>query len=243
MLRRKVPCARRRRLGAIILKESDKPSSRQADKSMLSDRIRSAMLGVIRQRGIASLPWNESSESLRSRIDLLARTFPESNWPAVDDASLLSNLDDWLGDDVQSTTRWRDVASLDLCHALRRLIRGRERELDALAPVRMEAPSGSEIRLRYEMGAQHPVMSVRLQEVFGMTTSPRVAHGRVAVKMELLSPAQRPIHVTSDLDHFWDNGYIHVRKEMRGRYPKHDWPEDPRAAPPRRNSLKRNAPK
>ncbi len=227
--------ARRLRFGAIVLKESE---LKTADPS----HVREAMLDVIRQKGIASLPWREAAESLRARMDLLARTFPDDNWPKVDDESLLANLSEWLGNDLDGITRWRDVAELDLCHALRRLLKGRERELDNLAPSRMEAPSGSEIRLRYEMTAQHPVMSVKLQEVFGMTTTPRIARGRVAVTMELLSPAQRPIHVTQDLDHFWDNGYLHVRKEMRGRYPKHDWPEDPRSAPPRRNSIKRKAP-
>ena len=239
--------ARRRRLGAIVLKETPVLLSCGpgvpiiAGRESQTPRIRDAMLGVVRQRGIASLPWSDAATHLRGRMDFISRTFPDEKWPSVDDEHLLATLDDWLGDDLAQTIRWRDVASLDLCHALRRLLRGRERELDALAPVRMEAPSGSEIRLRYEMGAAGPVMSVRLQEVLGMTDSPRVARGRVPVTIELLSPAQRPIHITRDLDHFWDNGYVHVRKEMRGRYPRHDWPEDPRAAPPRRNSLKKKA--
>ncbi|MCL1887964.1 MAG: ATP-dependent helicase HrpB, partial [Kiritimatiellaeota bacterium] len=238
----RVKFARRRRLGAIVLKEQEfRSSGVQESRSLeFSTLVRGTMMGVVRQRGIASLPWGDAANTLRGRMDFLARVFPEDAWPRVDDETLLEKLDDWLGDDLAQTPRWRDVASLDLCHALRRLLRGRERELDALAPVRMEAPSGSEIRLRYDMGADGPVMSVRLQEVFGMAASPRVARGRVAVTVELLSPAQRPIHITRDLDHFWDNGYIHVRKEMRGRYPKHDWPEDPRAAPPRRNSLKKH---
>jgi len=221
--------SRQRKLGAIVLKEIPF-ATRDGNAEPL---IRNAMLGVIRTRGIASLPWTDPALTLRARMDLVSRLFPSDGWPRVDDETLLSTLDDWLVDDLSKTPRWRDVASLDLCHALRRLLRGRGAELDSLAPVRMVAPSGSEIRLRYEMGAEGPVMSVKLQEVLGMTETPRVARSRAPVTVELLSPAHRPIHITRDLGHFWDNGYVHVRKEMRGQYPKHDWPEDPRAAPPR----------
>lgn len=148
------------------------------------------------------------------------------DWPDVSDASLLASLETWLAPWLGRITRREQLAKLDLRGALHALLDwAGQRRLDELAPTHLAVPSGSRIALDYSSGA--PALAVRLQEVFGLMESPRVAGGRVPVTLELLSPARRPVQVTRDLASFWARGYHDVRKELKGRYPKHYWPDDP----------------
>ena len=144
-------------------------------------------------------------------------------------AALAAELEEWLGPCVGGVTRWSQVARLDLLAALAARLGALRRRLDTLAPTHFTVPSGSRIRIRYDLG-EAPVLAVRIQEVFGLGATPRVAGGRVAVLLHLLSPSQRPVQVTADLESFWNTGYALVRKDLRGRYPRHYWPEDPREA-------------
>jgi ATP-dependent helicase HrpB len=153
----------------------------------------------------------------------------DASWPDVGDAALLESLDEWLAPWLDGLTRREQLGRLDLRGALHALLgHDARRRLDALAPTHLTVPSGSRIAVDYASGT--PTLSVRLQEVFGLASSPRIADGRVPVTMELLSPARRPVQVTRDLASFWTQGYHEVRRELRGRYPRHYWPEDPREA-------------
>ena len=192
-----------------------------------------AFAGLLRRDGLAALEWSETAQSLRGRLAMLHRTLGEP-WPEVSDAALLASLDDWLGSALAALGPGSAVASLDTSSALRGLLPWPEAaRLDELAPERLAVPSGSQVRIAYpdpaEAGAS-PVVAVKLQEVFGLADTPRLAGGRVPVLFHLLSPARKPLAVTGDLASFWNGPYQEVRKEMRGRYPKHPWPEDPWSA-------------
>ena len=184
------------------------------------------MLEGVRQKGVENLPcWTKESLQLRARIAFLSRVM--GDWPAATDEEILKSLSGFVG----GMNKWRDLERVDLFQVMDFLLSDSghdRRELDRLAPVRMEVPSGSHMTIHYE-GAE-PTVEVRLQECFGLMETPKVAGGRVPVVMTLLSPAQRPIQITKDLAGFWKEGYQLVRKDMRGRYPKHYWPEDPFAA-------------
>jgi ATP-dependent helicase HrpB len=225
-----VAARRRERLGAIVLRDV---ALGQPDP----DRIHEALLAAVRRRGISSLPWSESALRLRSRLAFLHATFPE--WPDVSDAALAERIRDWLAPALGRVRSWADLERVDLPAALLGLLDWtRRRALDDLAPTHVDVPSGSRIPIDYT-DPLAPVLAVRLQEVFGLTESPRIANGRVAVTMHLLSPAGRPVQVTRDLGSFWRTSYFDVRKDMRGRYPKHEWPEDPLNAPPTARAKRR----
>ncbi|MFE5502923.1 ATP-dependent helicase HrpB [Amycolatopsis japonica] len=213
-----------RRLGAIVLAE--KPL-----RSPAPDAIRAALLDGLRTEGLGLLRWSEDGKRLRERLSFLHRVLGPP-WPSVADADLLSTVDSWL--DLGSARRRSDLASLDAGAALRGLLPWPEASrLDELAPDRLEVPSGSRIRVDYS--GEQPVLAVKLQETFGWLATPELAG--VPVVLHLLSPAGRPAAVTADLESFWRNGYAAVRADLRGRYPKHPWPEDPlTAAPTRRTS-------
>jgi ATP-dependent helicase HrpB len=156
----------------------------------------------------------------------------DATWPDVSDAALDARLDEWLGPLLDGVRRLSDLDRIALADAVGSLLDWRQRRLlDELAPTHVEVPSGSRIPVDYTDAAA-PVLAVRIQEVFGMTESPRLAGGRVPVTMHLLSPAHRPVQVTQDLAGFWRTSYFDVRKDLRGRYPKHEWPENPLAATP-----------
>jgi ATP-dependent helicase HrpB len=163
----------------------------------------------------------------------------EPGWPPMGDADLLASLDRWLGPHVDGMRRMAELQRLDL-HALllQHLTWEQRRALDELAPERIAVPTGSMIAIDYG-DPSAPSLSVRLQEVFGMQATPRVGRGRVAVVMHLLSPAYRPVQVTRDLESFWKTGYFDVRKDLRGRYPKHHWPDDPATATAVRGAKRR----
>ena len=218
----RVLARRRTLLGAIELSSvplSDPPAQ------AVSDAIREA----VASEGIALLAWTEAATALRARLDFLHRALGDP-WPDVSDAALTQNLDSWLGPQLARVRSAQDLRRIDVTAALRALVPWPEAgRLDDLAPERVEVPSGSSVRIDYSQ--DQPVLAVRLQEVFGWTAAPVLADGRVPLLLHLLSPARRPAAVTADLESFWDNGYPGVRADLRGRYPKHAWPEDPRSAP------------
>ncbi|WP_422003323.1 ATP-dependent helicase HrpB [Reyranella sp.] len=214
---------RRRRLGALVLE--DKPLAQPA-----GDAVRTAMIAGIRQMGLASLPWTDELQKWRDRIAFL-RTEDDA-WPDLSDEALLASLEDWLAPFLDGVSRRGHLARLDLGNALRaRVPWDRQRELDRLAPTHVEVPSGSRVGIDYANPAE-PTLSVRLQEMFGLTDTPRIAGGAVPLTIHLLSPARRPVQVTRDLASFWANGYRAVKAELKGRYPRHYWPDDPLVAEP-----------
>jgi ATP-dependent RNA helicase HrpB len=220
------------RLDALILEEQPLPQ-------VPADAARAAMLEGVRELGVSALPWTRDARDLQARIEFVRRAIPGAQWPAVDDASLGVSLDAWLAPWLEGVTRRDHLARVPLADALRALLPyDQQRRLDELAPTHLEAPTGSRIRIDY-LDESAPVVSVRLQEVFGLQESPRLAGGSVPITFKLLSPAQRPVQVTRDLAGFWRGSYADVRKDMRGRYPKHYWPENPLEAEPTRGVRRR----
>jgi ATP-dependent helicase HrpB len=197
-----------------------------------ADRVTAALLVGVRREGAAALPWSAESRALQARVLCLREWEPDGGWPDLSDAALMAELEGWLGPWLDGASSLADMGRLDLARILRqRLGWERQQRLDRLAPERVPVPSGGRRPLAYRPG-EPPVLAVRLQEMFGQRDTPRVCDGRVAVTLHLLSPARRPLQITQDLAGFWDRTYAEVRKEMKGRYPKHYWPEDPRAAIP-----------
>jgi ATP-dependent helicase HrpB len=216
------------RLGALTLEERSLPNP---DPALL----RQALLDAVRGQGLAILPWSAEASRLRQRLAFLHQLDPA--WPDVSDAALLERLEAWLG--PQLGTGRKHFTGLDLAAALQDSLPWKERGLlDQLAPDRWEVPTGSRLAIDYS-DPEAPVLAVRLQEVFGMTETPRIGGGRVPLVMHLLSPAYRPVQVTRDLANFWRAGYFDVRKDLRGRYPKHHWPDDPLHAEPVRGAKRR----
>ncbi|WP_372728325.1 ATP-dependent helicase HrpB [Nocardioides sp.] len=210
------------RLGAIELS-----SARLADPPVAL--VAGALREGLRIEGLDLLPWTDAARSLRARLAFLHRVLDEP-WPDVSDEAL-TDVDAWLGPDLARVRGTRDLARIDVLAGLRRLLPWPEAgRLDELAPERVSVPSGSQVAIDYT--AEQPVLAVRIQEVFGWSAAPRLADGRVPVLVHLLSPARRPAAVTADLASFWTTGYPQVRAELRGRYPKHAWPDDPTTAPP-----------
>jgi ATP-dependent helicase HrpB len=223
---------RQQRLFALVLKDE-----KLADAA--PERVAAAMLEGIRELGLAALPWSRDAAALRQRVLFLRRLEEGGAWPDLGDAALLATLGDWLGPFLGGITRRAQLERLDLHDILRaRLSWEQQQALERLAPTHMDAPSGSRLPIDYGAG-DVPVLAVRLQELFGARATPSVAGGRVTLLLHLLSPAGRPLQVTRDLLSFWRGSYPAVRSEMRGRYPKHPWPEDPLTAPPTARAKRR----
>ncbi len=223
--------ARQTRLGALVLGEVP-----IGDPD--AGAVREAVLTLVRKTGIELLGWDDDSSALRSRLAFVHQLEPAA-WPDVSDAPLLETLDQWLGPWLGSVRRRDDLRRIDLGQALLApLDWDRRRRLDELAPTHLAVPSGSRIRIDYRDPAA-PVLAVRLQELFGLRATPRIGGGAVLVTLHLLSPARRPVQVTQDLAGFWARSYFEVRKELKGRYPRHDWPDDPLVAEPRRGTKRR----
>ncbi len=219
------------RLGAVVRSEK---RLHDADPNAVA----AAFLDGVRAEGAASLPWTKESARLRARLAFLHHHAPE-DWPDVSDAALTETLADWLGPFTGGMTRLADVARADLSQALTALVGWkRTGDIERLAPSHTVVPSGSNVPLDYSEPAA-PVLAVRLQEVFGLAETPRVLGGRVPLTVHLLSPAGRPAQVTQDLASFWQTGYFDVRKDLRGRYPKHAWPDDPTTAEPTARAKRR----
>ncbi|MFI0236776.1 ATP-dependent helicase HrpB [Streptomyces sp. NPDC016845] len=214
------------RLGAVEL--TVRPLSKAAP-----GLVREALLEGLRREGFGLLRWDRDAEALRQRLAFLRRRIGEP-WPDVSDEGLHARVDEWLEPELSAARRRADLGRIEAGQALRRLLpwaSGDAARLDELAPERIEVPSGSRIRVDYADPGQ-PVLAVKLQEMFGLDETPRLAG--VPVLVHLLSPAGRPAAVTADLASFWRDGYRSVRADLRGRYPKHPWPEDPAAAEPTR---------
>ncbi|HCI2307743.1 TPA: ATP-dependent helicase HrpB, partial [Pseudomonas aeruginosa] len=217
---------RQRRVGELVLSSEALPGLDEAARSQ-------ALLGLVRRKGLELLPWTPELRQWQARIGLLRRLDledkGESEWPDVSDAALLERLEEWLPAYLGKVTRLAHFANLDLASILAGLLPWPlPQRLDEWAPKTLEVPSGSRIRLDYS--ETPPILAVRLQELFGLGDTPRIAQGRLAVKLHLLSPAHRPVQVTQDLANFWRSTYAEVRKDLKGRYPKHYWPDDPLVA-------------
>jgi ATP-dependent helicase HrpB len=222
---RSVQARRRLRLGALVLGEG--PIDRPAP-----ERVIAALIDGIAHEGLGILPWTPASIGLRQRVGFLAKLDgPAADWPELDDGSLIARLADWLGPALSGKRSLADLAGLDLAALLLAMLdHRRRRDLETRAPTHLVVPSGSRIAIDYS--GDTPVLAVKLQEMFGLAANPTIADGRVRLVLHLLSPAQRPIQVTSDLAGFWTGSYKAVRADLRGRYPRHPWPEDPLTAVP-----------
>jgi ATP-dependent helicase HrpB len=186
-----------------------------------------ALIAAVRELGLEALPWSDSAIELRQRVAFLRANSVDSSLPDLSDANLLVTLETWLAPVLVGKRKLDALRAEDLSNALSaQLDYAMRRQLDDEAPVSIKVPSGMDRRMSYPLDAP-PVLAVKLQELFGLADTPRVAHGRVAVTLHLLSPAGRPIQVTQDLRGFWERTYPEVRKELKGRYPKHPWPDDP----------------
>jgi ATP-dependent helicase HrpB len=229
-----VHARRERRLGALVLESEDITDADAA-------AIEGAMLAGILQMGLEALPWTAELRQWQARVALLEKfavPAPEP-WPDLSDAALLAGLEDWLRPWISGMSRREHLARLDLGNALRGRLSYAQREvLEREAPTHWVVPSGSRVALDYVDG-EVPSLSVRLQEMFGLKLTPSIAGGRAPLLLKLLSPAGRPVQITRDLVSFWNRGYHEVKKDLKGRYPKHYWPDDPHAAMPTRRARPR----
>ena len=227
-------------LDSIVLEEKPLPE-------IPVEAARAAMLVGIRELGIGALSWTREARDLQARIEFVRKLHgPDgsepkaaNSWPAVSDADLAATVETWLAPWLDNVTRKEHIARIPLIDVLRSLLTwDQQRELESMAPTHLQVPTGSQIRIDY-LDQSAPAISVRLQEVFGLDATPRLGNGRIPVTFKLLSPAQRPVQVTRDLASFWRGSYADVRKDMRGRYPKHYWPENPLEAQPTRGVRRR----
>ena len=217
---------RQRKVGELIL-------AREPLTGLDDDARARALLDLVRRKGLELLPWTPELRQWQARVALLRQldlaTGCDSEWPDLSDAALLAGLEQWLQPYLGKVTRLSHFAQLDLSSIVRNLLPWPlPQRLDEWAPMHLSVPSGSSIRLDY---SEHPpILAVRLQELFGLAETPRIAQGRLQVKLHLLSPARRPVQVTQDLANFWRSTYSEVKKDLKGRYPKHYWPDDPLVA-------------
>jgi len=229
---------RERRLGALILESTE---IRNPDPQA----VQNAALAGLRQLGLAGLPWTPELRQWQARVMLMqqyAVASPEP-WPDLSDAALAATLEDWAPPWISGCTRREHFARMDLRNALRsRLSYAQGVILEREAPTHFTVPSGSAVPIDY-LDGEIPTLSVRLQEMFGLNQTPSVAAGRLPLLLKLLSPARRPVQITRDLVSFWNRGYHEVKKDLKGRYPKHYWPEDPYTAEPTRRAQPRSPPR
>ena len=224
-----------RRLAELVLTSSE---LRDPDPAI----VQAAALTGLRQLGLAILPWTAELHQWRARVALMRQfSVPSSDpWPDLSDGALLAGLDEWAPPWMAGLTRKDHFARMDLSSALRsRLTYAQNAILDREAPTHFKVPSGSRIPIDY-LDGEVPTISVRLQEMFGLHATPSVAAGRLPLLLKLLSPASRPVQITRDLVSFWERGYHEVKKDLKGRYPKHYWPEDPYTAEPTRRRRPRS---
>jgi ATP-dependent helicase HrpB len=227
---RAVVARRRRRLGALVLQEA-------ALSDPDPDAVTGALLEGIRRYGVDRLPWNDPARRLKARLGFLHRLDP--SWPDVSDEALTAGLDRWLGPRLGGLRSLDDLERIDLADLLMQMLPwDRRGALEELAPSHVRVPSGSRIQVDYT-DPEAPALAVRLQELFGLRETPLVGGGRVPLTLHLLSPARRPVQVTRDLAGFWRTTYFDVRRDLKGRYPRHHWPDDPLAAEPTRHTRRR----
>ena len=219
---------RQRKVGELVL-------SREPLTGLDAATRTGALVNLVRRKGLELLPWTPELRQWQARVMLLRQldlaAQGQSEWPDVSDAALLASLEDWLAPYLERVSRLSHFASLDLSGIVHNLLKWPlPQRLDELAPHHIKVPSGSSVRLDYS--EYPPILAVRLQELFGLADTPRIAGGRQVVKLHLLSPARRPVQVTQDLANFWRSTYSEVKKDLKGRYPKHYWPDDPLIAEP-----------
>lgn len=222
---------RRQQIGQLVVKNQllARPSE---------EELHQAMLNGIREKGLAVLNWSPQAEQLRLRLHCAAQWLPEYPWPDVSDSALLATLERWLLPQLGGVHSLRALQNVDLSAALGNLLEWSQRQrLDSALPTHYTVPTGSRIAVRYHQ-ENPPALAVRMQEMFGEAATPAIAEGRIPLTLELLSPAQRPLQITRDLSAFWKGSYREVQKEMKGRYPKHVWPDDPASALPTRRTKK-----
>lgn len=225
--------ARERRVGALVL------DSRPRRDLPHTERV-AALAGAIREGGLHLLTFSPEAEQLRARVESLRHWRPEEDWPDLSDRGLLATLEDWLGPSLTGVRTRDELARVNLLPALQaRLPWPLPARLDELAPTHLPVPSGSRVRLTYRPDGSPPILAVKLQELFGLAETPTVNGGRTPVLLHLLSPAGRPVQVTQDLRSFWNSSYFEVRKDLRGRYPKHPWPDDPWSHAPTKATKRR----
>jgi len=223
-----VLATRQRRLGALVLSERPLPE-------VPAGALSTGLLDAVRRRGLQLLPWQEQDLQWQARVMMLHALEP-GDWPAVDDTRLLATLDTWLAPFLGGMRSLADLRKLPMRQALETLLSHQQRQrLNEEAPSRLTVPSGSSVAIDYR-AAGGPTLAVKLQELFGTTHTPTIARGRIPLTLQLLSPARRPVQITRDLAGFWAGSYAQVRKDLRGRYPKHPWPDDPATATPTRHT-------
>lgn len=222
---------KRQQIGRLTLRAQ--PLAKPAD-----EELQLALLNWVRAQGVAVLNWDSAAEQLRLRLQCAQNWLPEAAWPPVDDESLLERLEQWLLPSLNGVRDMRGLKQVNIAEALARLLDWQQKQrLDNALPTHYTVPTGSRLPIRYDAG-KPPALAVRLQEVFGEQRSPMLAEGRIPVVLELLSPAHRPLQITGDLAAFWQGAYREVQKEMKGRYPKHVWPDDPANTAPTRRTKK-----
>ena len=217
---------RQRKVGELVLSREPLTGLDEAARTR-------ALVNLVRRKGLELMPWTPELRQWQARVGLLRQldlqVQGDSDWPDVSDTALLSSLEEWLAPYLGRVSRLSHFASLDLSSIVHNLLKWPlPQRLEELAPHHIKVPSGSSVRLDY---SEHPpILAVRLQELFGLADTPRIAGGRQVVKLHLLSPARRPVQVTQDLANFWRSTYAEVKKDLKGRYPKHYWPDDPLVA-------------
>ena len=217
---------RQRKVGELVLSREPLTGLDEAARTR-------ALVNLVRRKGLELMPWTPELRQWQARVGLLRQldlqVQGDSEWPDVSDTALLSSLEEWLAPYLGRVSRLSHFASLDLSSIVHNLLKWPlPQRLEELAPHHIKVPSGSSVRLDY---SEHPpILAVRLQELFGLADTPRIAGGRQVVKLHLLSPARRPVQVTQDLANFWRSTYAEVKKDLKGRYPKHYWPDDPLVA-------------
>ncbi|QEM68183.1 ATP-dependent helicase HrpB [Geobacter sp. FeAm09] len=230
---KRIVAAREECFGALRLSSAPYTPAREEACPVILEAVRASHLEL--------LDMNDGVRRMQGRVALLRRALPEDGWPDLSDENLLETLEEWLGPHLAGVRTAQQLRALDLAPLVLGLLDyRRQRLLDELAPTHLEVPSGSRIRLDYGSG-EWPVLAVKLQELFGLADTPAIARGRVGVLLHLLSPAGRPIQVTRDLKGFWNGAYHEVKKELKGRYPKHPWPDDPWSAQPTRRAKPRGS--
>lgn len=213
------------KIGSLVLQSKALPNPNE-------EQITFAISNAIKNEGEQLLDFDEKMEQLQNRIMSLRIWNTEENWPDVSTTVLLATNDKWLAPYLKNIKKPDDLKKINLSEVLfYSLDLEKQQALNSLAPQKLEVPSGSEIKIEYFINGAVPVLSVRLQEVFGLSDTPTVNNGKIKVVMHLLSPGYKPVQVTSDLKSFWNNLYFEVKKELQRRYPKHAWPEDPWTAP------------
>jgi ATP-dependent helicase HrpB len=228
-----VVAEQQKRLGALVLE-------RRPLRKGQEDAVRAALLTGIRSLGVQVLPWTDAARQWCARVSSLRAWRPQEQWPDVSDAGLLENLADWLGPHLEGLSRRDHLSRLDLMSILNsQLDYTAQQNLARLAPTHLSVPSGSSVALEYSKDAAPPVLAVKLQELFGLARTPTINEGRTAVLIHMLSPGKTPVAITQDLAGFWARGYLDVKKDLKGRYPRHPWPDDPLTAPATRRAKPR----